>query len=232
MFEKEVRNQKTGEEYLAHIRLLKATEVGKFEHLHMKLVQEINDKHILNASSSAFSAACISQKSGFCLGSFIGEELIGYFMIYIPHDDPTNLGLDINLPKEKRSQVAHFDQVGIEPSYRKNGLIFLMRKIALKRLLEREINYVFSTISPKNIPSIRSATNNGAIIVKLSEKSGGRMRYTIQHLSKIQLTFEEAKVFHTDYAQQQALLKQGCVGVKISKDGYISYYSTKNVEAT
>lgn len=227
--ERKVQNQVTGEIQRVDIRLLNPDELDIFEQLHLELVREFGNTGVLNANSRTFSANCILQESGFCLGGFLGRELVSYVMIYYPGENASNLGLEVGLSQNKLLKVAHVDQTGVKPEYRKNNLTLFTRRLVTDILVKKGMDQIFSTISPQNIASLRNATQCHYAIVKLKEKYGGKLRFIMQYLPDIKVDAEQRDIIHTDYSEQLELLQKGWIGRGISKEGYVSYFLKQEV---
>lgn len=117
------------------------------------------------------------------IGIVCNGKLIGYSFILIPglRDDGLceNLGVDLNLPDEELSKVAHLQSVAVHPVYRGNGLQKIMAEAHLHLIDEMGYVHVCSTVSPKNPISLANLLSCGFLIERLRPKFKGWWRFIL-----------------------------------------------------
>lgn len=221
-----VTKQDTKTKHSAYIRLLNANDFFTYKKLDDEIIQSLKMVGTYQANTDLFAQNCISQKTGLAFGCFVENEMIAYSMVFTPKDSPKNLGLDVNLPKVYLSQVIHKDSVGVKPAFRGNRLQEALGRISTKIILEKGYLYIFSTVHPKNIASLRNLTKQEFVIVKVKKKYGGKWRCILQYFpekSRNHETNESIFVSNSDIERNQELLNNGFLGVEALKNGTIRY---------
>ncbi len=230
-----VNNQNTKTQHQACIRLLNEDDLAAYQKLDEEIVSTLQQKGIYQKNTEEFARNCISQKTGFGFGCFVEDEIVAYSMIFVPGDSPKNLGLDVDLPRAYLSRVVHRDSVGVKPAFRGNGIQGVLGRISTKIMLEKGYPYVFSTVHPTNIPSLRSLTKQEFVIVKLKKKYGGKWRCILQYFPLPErLPSTDSIILHSSkILEAQALLEEGYLGVDAMKDGKIRYekIGSKNMDS-
>lgn len=102
--------------------------------------------------------------------------LAAVFMVTYPGNSSENLGLDIGLPNDVLSMVAHIDSVAVLPAYRGHGLQKQLMQHAEALLEESGYHYLCCTVHPDNCYSLNSALSLGYKVMTTCEKYSGYLR--------------------------------------------------------
>ena len=170
------------------------------------------------------------QDKGIILGAKVNRELIGFYGVFFPGNDPENLGNDLGLPPEEHGNICHLEIAYVHPHYRGNGLQLFLGKAVIKAARERRgFRYLCGTVEPANIVALNNAMHFGLQIVKLKEKYGGLRRFILfcdfdEDFNR--LKGEPVRVDYKDISAQQKLLDTGYRGVAAGRQEdsyYIDY---------
>lgn len=163
---------------------------------------------------------------GRVIGVFTNEGLIAYRTINFPGKDEKNLGREINLIGNDLDKVAHLESTVVHPLYRGNRLQAKMLPHSIKLIRELGYEFVLTTISPYNYPSLKNVMDQGLTIKNLKIRNNeykGKLRYllSIDFINTNKEITDIIIVKNTDLLKQQELLAEGYEGYQIEKrEGY------------
>jgi len=177
-------------------------------------------------------------KQGRIIGIFTYDGLIAYRTINFPGEDEKNLGRDIDLSKEDLDKVAHLESTVVHPNYRGNKLQSKMLPHTIKIIKDLGYNFILTTISPYNYPSLKNVMDHKLTIIDLKFRDGeygGKLRYLLfVDLNNTDKNFTDSIIVkNTDVLKQQKLLKKGYEALKIEKqEGYfdVVYFKNTNIK--
>lgn len=138
----------------------------------------ISDRNVFYIDDRNFISQHINEK-GFILIAINKEKIIGFLMVRIPGLEEDNLGLDINLPEDKRNLVAHIESVAVLPEYRGNGIHKSLLLEAEDILEKRGFQYFMATVYPENGASLSNFLWAGYEIASTKQKYSGLMRHIL-----------------------------------------------------
>ncbi len=152
---------------------------------------------------------------GLCVGAKAGGRLIGFFGVVYMGEREDNIGYDLGLAVQDLASVAYFKATNVLPAHRGMGLQRRMTRDLLTRL--RPCAWLTSTVSPRNLASLKSFLDCGFWIQGLKPKYLGNMRYLMlrkRQNSAHPLT-DSTAVPLLDYDTQVDLLARGWRGVAL-----------------
>ena len=116
---------------------------------------------------------CCLNPPHICLGAWVGEELVGFAVLYIPQlDDGEDLSRLLTKIDASALVSANFKICIVRPQWRGRGLQVLLGEHLHKEAAARGINLLCSTASPYNEPSVRSLRKLGYQIDHILNKYG------------------------------------------------------------
>jgi hypothetical protein len=183
------------------------------------IVQNLSDPDLFQADSIHFIRDHICKK-GRIIGVISGKRLIAYRIIAFPGNDPSNLGIDLTLPKRERNKVAHLESFSVHPDYRGNLLQLKTLGPAIRIIRDFGYEHLCATVSPKNYPGLSNLLKGGLVIRGLKEKYGGKLRYILyQNLKKPigRDTVHTIPLSHADIVGQKRVLEEGYYGYKVHR---------------
>lgn len=195
---------------------------------HLSQVIELNDYVIKNLEKKDICVSLSTEEwknvlgnNGIVLGVFVNQRLVGVRTTLFPYDSEENLGSYIGLPQEEMSKVVHLDTTNIHSDFRGNSLQKRMIDVTLKMLRKsKNFKHLFTTVSPFNIPSIKSILFFNIPIIGLELKYGGLLRYVFYQnlLNPLEIDKEKAvAILNTDIKLQKELLQAGYCAFKCSQ---------------
>lgn len=117
--------------------------------------------------------------NGLMTGAWVKNELIAFRALLVPPIDDEHLGWDIGLAEKELPKVIYQEISNVLPDYRGNKLQKTLASLIMVELdkLNHTYRYIFCTVAPFNIPSLKDKFAQGMKIAALKEKYGGRLRY-------------------------------------------------------
>ena len=206
---------------------LTLNQMEEIEALQQKVIDSLEDKSILQPlSRDEFEH--ILGNNGVMLGAFESAKLIACRALLKP--DPTedeHLGVDARAMD--LSRVLYQEVSFVHPSYRGHGL---QRKLG-QRIMElvnlADYDVICATVKPFNIASLKDKFSQGLHVVALKYKYGGKLRYVFaKYLHNAgKLTDKQVVINMAKIEEQQAILAQGYVGIKLiqTEDGWAVLYN-------
>ncbi|WP_153731045.1 GNAT family N-acetyltransferase [Sporosarcina obsidiansis] len=168
--------------------------------------------------------------NGMMAGAFVDGQLIAFRAMLDPGDDDEHLGLDVDISQQELSIVLYSEISNVHPEFRGNGLQIVLGEWLLRRLDRKQYRYICSTVAPLNIPSLKDKFVLGMHIAALKNKYGNKLRYIFCKDVDVPFQSEAVSQVRTvlmrDIAQQQQLLTNGWLGIRIEQqheEWYVVY---------
>lgn len=106
-------------------------------------------------------------------------EIAAFFIVAFPDTDEGNLGRELHWTEDRLSLVAHMDSACVRPEYRGHHLQGRLLEAAERELLLFPHQYLFCTVHPDNLASLKTMLGHGYVIVATKEKYHGRLRHIL-----------------------------------------------------
>lgn len=202
-----------------HVRLLEPADLDQLIELNRILLAALPHPHVFRAYPEDFLEMNIVSR-GRTIGAFFDGRLIAHALLYFPGDDDANFGYDIDLPREERLRVAHFDGSGVHPDFRGSSLQRTLNDLRRAYAASLGFCHIMVTVSPLNPHSLRNHMDGTALEIRAAKmKYDGMERFTLHRDLRIPLrptggtssTIGQI-VGLTDFARHQSLLAIGWVG--------------------
>ncbi|WP_339251223.1 GNAT family N-acetyltransferase [Sporosarcina sp. FSL W8-0480] len=201
------------------VRTLFSEDLNPIMELQKKVIGALADTSFLQPLSEE-EFLTILGGNGAMIGAFHDDKLIGFRAMLKPEIDGEHLGLDAGLSKSELPNVLYSEVSSVDPDYRGNGLQQILGKLLLDAIDTQHHRYVFATVAPFNIASLKDKFALGMHIVSLKEKYGTLLRYTM--MKEIGKNVDENQpniiVDMSDIEKQQSLLSEGWIGVSIEQN--------------
>lgn len=169
--------------------------------------------------------------NGSMIGAFHDDRLIAFRAMLEPEIDEHHLGKDAGLSDSDLQSVLYSEVTNVDPAYRGNSLQRILGELLMENVDTNRHRYVFATVAPFNIASLKDKFALGMHIISLEKKYNNLLRYT---LMKEMLKTERAGSLTvmadmSDVIEQQGLLKDGWVGIGLEEtDGIWKVKFQKN----
>lgn len=209
------------------VRTLCSKELNPIMELQKKVIGTLADTSFLQPLSEE-EFRNILGGNGSMIGAFHDDKLIGFRAMLEPEIDGEHLGLDAGLSESELPTVLYSEVSSVDPDYRGNGLQQILGKLLVDAIDVQRHRYVFATVAPFNIASLKDKFALGMHIVSLKEKYGNLLRYTM--MKEIGKNVNESQlatmVNMSDIQKQQSLLSEGWIGVRLEQnnDSWIVTY--------
>lgn len=226
------RQADSAESYTATVRFLTERDFDALEELHHKVVTALPKAEIFRADTSDFLKAHFSRR-GRTVGTFLGDQLIGYAVVSFPLNDRDNLGDLARLGPEDKKRVAHFDGAVVDPAFRGSELHRFMNSIRGHCAVLAGYHHLMGTVSPSNPYSLQNHLSAGFEAIGFEQKYGGVDRLIIYRDGRMSSSGSDhcdEQVALTDREVLKKRIKQGLVGTKLEKtdNGYIIFLRNGN----
>jgi len=178
LYQGELTHKATNTNHSFIVRSLETKDQDQFTTLQQTIVDHLEDKDLLQPLTDE-ELSYIFEGGGLILGTFVEEKLIACRALLYPGDDPENIGRDLDLPYDEQMKVVHQEISFVHPEYRGNGLQHSLSKVIMQQLKHSSsfFTHLCSTVSPKNIPSLKDKFHQGLLIVDVKQKYDGMLRY-------------------------------------------------------
>ncbi len=184
--------------------------------------EDLEEKEVLETIGRNEFIEMIEQ--GFIIGVFKADGLKAVRAMYIPPiDDPEHLAVDGGV--EDRTQVIYSEITFIHPEERGQGLqTKLGHELIEKVRADGRFKYVFTTVMPTNVPSLKDKLRLGFKIINTRYLYGGKLRHVLQlNLEHPLEAAGEAKKIN--YSDTEWMLGNGKDHIGQNFDGsHIDYY--------
>ena len=120
----------------------------------------------------------ILEGKGLVIGCFADETLIAFHSLFYPGDHPDNLGYDFGMDAMQRLQVGHLEAACVHPLHRGHGIQTDLTRWLLRFTREQgNYRYLFETVAPTNLASVKSTLKSGLTLQRYQLKYGGKKRF-------------------------------------------------------
>ena len=195
-------------------KLLTYEDIDIIYDLQEYVVSTIEDKNFFRPSTKEMLSKFIS--NGYILGAFINHKLIAYRVLFIPNQESTNLGYDLNFDKNDLQKVVHLETALVHPRYRGDRLQVKLTK-EIKKYFDLSDKIICSTCYPFNYPSLSNLIKMGLVIVKLKNKYNNMLRFILTDKKSKALNDNFYEINNNNLEEISNLLKSGYFGNKIGK---------------
>ena len=166
--------------------------------------------------------------NGKMIGIFVKEQLIAFRALLQPEIDDEHLGKDIGVAEKDLHRVLYQEISNVHPNYRGYGLQQTMAKYVMALVDPNEHPIICATVMPYNIASLKDKFAQQMYVAALKLKYGGKLRYVFVKnlMQQPQFEKEAIEISMSETEKQQALLKQGYVGVSmraLADDWLVTY---------
>ncbi|MCM3743782.1 GNAT family N-acetyltransferase [Sporosarcina luteola] len=157
--------------------------------------------------------------SGSMIGAFHNDRLIAFRAMLEPEIDEHHLGKDAGLPDSELPSVLYSEITNVDPEYRGNSLQRILGELLMENVDKDRHRYVFTTVAPFNIASLKDKISLGMHIISLGKKYGNLLRYTLMRDLREEKRLGALTVVAdmSDTLEQQSLLKDGWIGVGLEE---------------
>jgi hypothetical protein len=161
----------------------------------------------------------ILQGGGVVLGVQEGRRIVCMRTVLFQTRDDEVTREDVGLLPEQMDRMAFMDYCVVHRDYRGNNLQFLTY-YHMENFLWEDFDYLYTTVSPRNIFSLRNVRDCGFYAFQLKERYGGYMRYLLgkdlKQGSFIRTKRHESVLLH-NYPAQQRIMEKGMVGYRLMR---------------
>lgn len=202
------------------VRRLSIVDIAAIENVQQDVITALEDKKILQPLTLEELQFLLGDH-GVMVGAFVGEELIAFRALLEPPLDDEHLGRDAGLAEHVLPRVAYQEISAVHPNYRGYGLQRTLAQVVMQELDRTRFDYICATVMPFNIASLKDKFAQGMRVVALKLKYGGKLRYVFMkdlREEKERPFNETARIQMADTEAQQALLKDGWLGVRMLQE--------------
>jgi hypothetical protein len=221
----EIRKKKTDIIRNYHIVNLDITHLERILQLQEEIYQGIEDKETFVKSEREEFEKFFNENDGNVLGFCVEDEgLVGYRINSFNQENINYYKNLLNLDDSRK--MLYFDATIIRSDYRGNHLQRKAIRISLHYAMKNpDFRYAFSTVSPKNIPSMKSLLYNRVHIVKAKNIYGGKDRFIALYDRDSRVHRKRNRIYVPvkDFKSVSEKLSEGYVGIHIkgTKDEYL-----------
>lgn len=205
-------------------RWLAPEDMDAIRHLEDRIEEAMEDPTLYVREKEAYILTAMKIGAG-CIGGFVDGQLVALRFVSYPQE--YNLGEGI-IAKEHLDSVLHMETMIVDPDYRGNGLQVKSFYYMLAHLPE-EVKFLFSTVSPYNLPSLKSVFKYGSVMVDVrfmystDEEPDGVLRYVAVRGLVQELDEKKVIVPREDYQKQQAYFQKGYVATGLLNDQQVRF---------
>lgn len=155
---------------------LNLNNIEEIMQLQDSIYDHLEQKEVLEKLSREEFEACLEQ--GYVTGVFHEDELIALRMMYIPSlTEEEHLADDVGVNRE-RSIYSEISLVN--PAHRGQKLQMKMGEFLIEQVRESgDFDYIFSTVMPTNLASLKDKFKLGFKIMRTRLKYGGKRRHIL-----------------------------------------------------
>ena len=103
-------------------------------------------------------------------------KIVGNLLVKYPGMEEENLGYDLSFDFTQLARTVHMDSCSVLPEARGNGLEGQLLTYAESRIDPDRYTYLLATVSPDNVPSMKTFTKLGYEVKMTKEKYEGVLR--------------------------------------------------------
>ncbi|HEX5565008.1 MAG TPA: hypothetical protein VFX34_08610 [Sporosarcina sp.] len=200
------------------IRSLALDDLGTIMELQEKVIASLTVTSFLQPLSVE-EFRFILNGNGSMIGAFHDNRLIAFRAMLEPEIDDHHLGKDADLPDSALPSVLYSEVTNVDPEYRGNSLQRILGEFLMQNIDRARHRYVFATVAPFNIASLKDKFALGMHIISLQKKYGNLLRYTL--MKDLQANEQTGTLTITadmsDSMKQQSLLGDGWIGVGLEE---------------
>ena len=188
----------------------------------LETIMELQEKVIASLTVASFLQPLSEEEfhfilngSGSMIGAFHDDRLIAFRAMLEPEIDEHHLGVDAGLAESELPSVLYSEVTNVDPQYRGNKLQQILGQLLMDHVDKDRHRYVFATVAPFNIASLKDKFTLGMHIISLEKKYGNLLRYTMMKDLRGEKKIETLAVVvdMSDVMKQQSLLEDGWIGV-------------------
>lgn len=155
---------------------LNLNNIEEIMQLQDSIYDHLEQKEVLEKLTREEFEACLEQ--GYVTGVFHEDELIALRMMYIPSlTEEEHLADDVGVNRE-RSIYSEISLVN--PAHRGQKLQMKMGEFLIEQVRESgDFDYIFSTVMPANLASLKDKFKLGFKIMRTRLKYGGKRRHIL-----------------------------------------------------
>lgn len=155
---------------------LNLNNIEEIMQLQDSIYDHLEQKEVLEKLSREEFEACLEQ--GYVTGVFHEDELIALRLMYIPSlTEEEHLADDVGVNRE-RSIYSEISLVN--PAHRGQKLQMKMGEFLIEQVRESgDFDYIFSTVMPANLASLKDKFKLGFKIMRTRLKYGGKRRHIL-----------------------------------------------------
>ena len=174
-----INNAEDKKPYLCKIRVLDEHWKNDLIILQNNVMASIVDKSLYIPLTEDEIDEVFSGK-GVCVGAVFEDKLVGFFIASFHDKETIELGRTSGIPEEELDQLVYIESSVVLPMVRGNGLLKKMIHECLD-VLEKmnRFQHFIATVSPENIPSLKTTMDLGFKITHLSDIHGHYKRYVL-----------------------------------------------------
>ena len=193
----------------------------------LEAILELQEKVIASLTVASFLQPLSEEEflfilngNGTMIGAFHEERLIAFRAMLEPEIDEHHLGRDAGLTESELSSVLYSEVTNVDPDYRGNKLQQILGELLLEDIDKKRYRYLFTTVAPFNIASLKDKFALGMHIISLEKKYGNLLRYTLMKdlRGPKQTGTLTVQSDMSDVSKQQSLLEDGWIGVGLEED--------------
>jgi hypothetical protein len=202
--------------------------------LQSNVYKDINDKDLYVQLTKEELIETLTETE-LCLGIIVNDELIAFRISSHGDDETKELAEYCNIYDTDR--VIFIEATAVLKRYRGNNLQRIMINLTMDHLKkENKYDFALSTVSPRNIPSVKSLLSNDFEIIYLARRYGGKLRYICQYKfneGKDKLSGSKSNdilIKYNEYDLIGKTLNEGYSGVGIlfkNNEDYVKLISTE-----
>ena len=200
---------------------LNLNNLGEIMALQDSVYEFLEQKEVLEKLTQEEFEKCLEQ--GYVAGVYADDELIALRMMYIPSlDEEEHLADDVGVPRE-RSIYSEISLV--KPEHRGQKLQMRMGEYLIKQVRQSgDFDYIFSTVMPVNLASLKDKFKLGFKIMRTRLKYGGKRRH-ILYLPLNEEVEIKGGVLNVKYDNYDWMMNAGQSYIGDSlQDDFIAYY--------
>ncbi|TYP74549.1 GNAT family N-acetyltransferase [Paenibacillus methanolicus] len=159
-----------------HISRLGLQDVGRVQSFMTDVISRLPSPDLFAMGDEAYLLEHM-EELGEIYGAFMKGALVAYTVLAFPGLDERNLAREFGVPEEELSRVAVLEATVVHETARGHGLQRRFHDLRERRARERGCLYLYSTVHPDNLPSIRNLEAAGLSLRFTRPMYGGKMRH-------------------------------------------------------
>lgn len=200
---------------------LNLNDIGQIMQLQDSVYEFLEQKEVLEKLTEEEFQKCLEQ--GYVTGVYADDELIALRMMYIPSlDEEEHLADDVGVSRE-RSIYSEISLVN--PEHRGQKLQMKMGEYLIEQVrASGDFDYIFSTVMPVNLASLKDKFKLGFKIMRTRLKYGGKRRHVL-YLPLNEEVEVKGEVLNVKFDNYDWMMNAGQDYVGDSLQGeFIAYY--------